>query len=48
MVPAHEVECCAQAYGTQAEIFAGIGHAMMLDVGRQKVAQRVVDRLDRL
>ena len=48
MVPPQQVECCARAYGTQAEIFAGIGHAMMLDVGWQKVADRVVGWLDRL
>lgn len=48
MVPAHQVECCAQAYGAQAEIFTGIGHAMMLDVGWQRVAERVVDWLERL
>jgi ABC-type uncharacterized transport system ATPase subunit len=27
------------------EIFAGMGHAMMLDVGRQAVADRIIDWL---
>jgi pimeloyl-ACP methyl ester carboxylesterase len=36
-----EVEETARAYGTQAEIFPGIGHDMMLDDGWQAVADRV-------
>jgi pimeloyl-ACP methyl ester carboxylesterase len=36
-----EVEKTARAYGTQAEIFPGIGHDMMLDDGWQAVADRV-------
>jgi pimeloyl-ACP methyl ester carboxylesterase len=41
MVPAQQVELCAQAYGTRAEIFPDIGHAMMLDAGWQTVADRI-------
>jgi pimeloyl-ACP methyl ester carboxylesterase len=36
-----EVRKTARAYGTEAEIFDGIGHDMMLDVGWQRVADRV-------
>jgi pimeloyl-ACP methyl ester carboxylesterase len=42
MVPPQQVESCARTYGTQAEIFAGMGHAMMLDAGWQKVADRII------
>jgi non-heme chloroperoxidase len=42
MVPQQQVELGAQAYGTRAEIFPGMGHAMMLDVGWQKVADRII------
>jgi len=48
MVPQQQVEMCARAYGTQAEIFAGMGHAMMLDVGWQKVADRIIGWLGEL
>ena len=42
MVPSQQVELSAQTYGTRAEIFPGMGHAMMLDVGWQKVADRII------
>ena len=42
MVPQQQVELGAQAYGARAEIFPGMGHAMMLDVGWQKVADRII------
>ena len=45
MVPPQQVEACARAYGTEAEIFPGIGHAMMLDCGWQRVADRILDWL---
>jgi len=48
MVPPQQVELCAQTYGSQAEIFAGLGHAMMLDVGWQKVADRIAGWLGEL
>ncbi len=41
-----EVAATAQAYQTHAEFFAGLGHAMMLDVGWQAVAERILDWLD--
>ena len=48
MVPPQQVELCAQTYGTQAEIFPGMGHAMMLDLGWQKVADRIIGWLGEL
>ena len=42
MVPPQQVESCARAFGIEAEIFAGIGHAMMLDSGWQRVADRIL------
>jgi pimeloyl-ACP methyl ester carboxylesterase len=36
-----EVRRTARAYGTEAEIFAGMGHDMMLDDGWQLVAERI-------
>lgn len=44
-VPA-EVEATAQAYGTEAELFPDMGHGMMLDVGWQQVADRMLEWLD--
>ena len=42
MVPPQQVESSARSYGTRAEIFPGMGHAMMLDAGWQKVADRII------
>lgn len=36
----------AATYGTKAEIFPGMAHAMMLDHGWEKPAQRIADWLD--
>jgi pimeloyl-ACP methyl ester carboxylesterase len=36
-----DVRSTARAYGTQAEIFAGMGHMMMLEPGWRDVAQRI-------
>ncbi len=41
IITVKEIEGLAAAYGTQAEIFAGIGHNLMLDEGWQAVAERV-------
>jgi pimeloyl-ACP methyl ester carboxylesterase len=46
IVNAREVEATARAYGTQPEIFTGMGHAMMLDVGWQAVADRILGWLN--
>lgn len=40
------VEATASTYGTRAEIFEGMPHAMMLDRDWQKVAERIADWLD--
>lgn len=39
------VHSVAQAHGTRAEFFAGMGHDMMLETGWERVAQRIVDWL---
>jgi pimeloyl-ACP methyl ester carboxylesterase len=36
----------ADTYGTTAEVFPGMAHAMMLDHGWEKVATRVADWLE--
>jgi pimeloyl-ACP methyl ester carboxylesterase len=48
MVPPQQVQLCAQAYGVQAEIFPGMGHAMMLETGWQKVGDRIIGWLGKL
>ncbi len=40
-----EVEATARAYGTEAEIFPDMGHDMMLDIGWQNVAGRIIEWL---
>lgn len=42
------VEMTARAYGTEAEIFPGLGHGLMLERDWRKPAQRIVDWLERL
>jgi hypothetical protein len=41
-----EVEATARAYNTRAEFFPDMGHAMMLDVGWQAVADRIMEWFD--
>jgi pimeloyl-ACP methyl ester carboxylesterase len=41
LITVDEVRRTARAYRTEAEIFAGTGHDMMLDVGWERVADRV-------
>jgi pimeloyl-ACP methyl ester carboxylesterase len=41
LIPARFAEATASYYGTQAEIFPGMGHGMMLEVGWEKVAHRI-------
>jgi non-heme chloroperoxidase len=48
LVPPAQVEQAAQAYGTQAEIFPGMGHVMMLEADWQKVADRIIAWLRKL
>ena len=43
LVPPAEVEQAARAYGTEAEIFLGMGHVMMLEADWQKVADRIIE-----
>ena len=38
-----EVHATARAYNTQATFFPDMGHAMMLDVGWQAVADSILD-----
>jgi len=42
LVPPAQVEEAARAYGTQAEIFPGMGHVMMLETDWRKVADRII------
>ena len=37
-----EVEATARAYNTKAELFKGMAHDMMLELGWQSVAERIV------
>jgi pimeloyl-ACP methyl ester carboxylesterase len=38
-----EVRATGRAYGTEAEIFPGMGHNLMLDRGWERVADRIVE-----
>lgn len=46
IVRATQVEGTARAYGLEATIFPGMGHAMMLDEGWQAVAERMLGWFD--
>jgi pimeloyl-ACP methyl ester carboxylesterase len=46
LISPSEVEATARAYGTQAEVFAQMGHDMMLEAGWQGVAARILDWLE--
>ncbi len=53
LVPASQAEQAARYYGTEAEIFPGMGHLMMLETDWRKVADRIVEwmkasKLDRV
>ena len=45
MVPPQQVVQCAQAYDVDADIFPATGHAMMLESGWKRVAERIIDWL---
>src|SRR5512141_1543613 len=45
LVPPSQAEQAARSYGTEAEIFTGMGHVMMLEAGWQKVADRIIEWL---
>jgi len=45
LVPPSEVEQAARFFGSEAEIFPGMGHVMMLETGWQKVADRIIEWL---
>ena len=45
LVPPPEVEKAARYFGTEAEIFPGMGHVMMLEAEWQKVADRIIEWL---
>jgi pimeloyl-ACP methyl ester carboxylesterase len=47
IVRAWQVRATARAYGVEAQLFPAMGHAMMLDVGWQAVADRMAAWLDR-
>ena len=42
MVPPQQVAQCARAYNVDADIFPAMGHAMMLETGWQRVAERII------
>ena len=43
LVPPAQAEQAARYYGTEAEIFPGMGHLMMLEADWQKVADRIIE-----
>jgi len=43
LVPPSQAEQAARHYGTEAEIFPGMGHVMMLEADWQKVADRIIE-----
>jgi pimeloyl-ACP methyl ester carboxylesterase len=46
IISAGEVRRTARHYGVEAEIFPGMAHCMMLDIGWERVAERIADWLD--
>lgn len=41
LIPASQVEMTARHYGVAAEIFPGMGHGLMLELGWRQVAERI-------
>jgi pimeloyl-ACP methyl ester carboxylesterase len=48
LVPQAQVQLAARFYGTQAEMFPGTGHMMMLEAGWQKSADRIIEWVEGL
>lgn len=46
LISYNEVEATAMSYNTRAEFFPDMGHAMMLDIGWQGVADRILNWLN--
>jgi non-heme chloroperoxidase len=46
LIPVSEVEHTAQVYGLQAEIFADMGHGMMLEDNWRGPAERIAQWLE--
>jgi non-heme chloroperoxidase len=47
LMPVSTAEMTARRYGVEAEIFPGMGHALMLERDWQTVAQRILDWLEK-
>lgn len=45
IIPQSDIEVTAHALGVEAQILPDVGHAMMLDAGRQRVAAALIDWL---
>ncbi len=46
LIPASQVEMTARHYGVEAEIFEGMGHGLMLELGWRQVAERILGWLE--
>jgi non-heme chloroperoxidase len=46
LIPASQVEMTARHYGVEAEIFHGMGHGLMLELGWRQVAERILGWLE--
>lgn len=46
LIPPSQVEMTARHYGVEAEIFEGMGHGLMLELGWRQVAGRILDWLE--
>lgn len=46
LIPASQVEMTARHYGVAAEIFPGMGHGLMLELGWRQVAERILGWLE--
>jgi non-heme chloroperoxidase len=46
LIPPSQVEMTARHYGVEAEIFEGMGHGLMLELGWRQVAERILGWLD--